>query len=700
MRRVRIGWALAACLLVSVACDQKKPAKKKGAEQAPIVQKYLPQPRTKRTTPEQYAPTRRVHKTPAALGVYAALREKDPHEWLGHQYMDGVQLRFQQFQQGPDAHKFALQLFDANASDGLSQLEEMLEKSPQPVAVIGHVSDKEAIAALKTYQSAKVLMLPVAAGSTELLANAGGQAYRITYADDYYARSIVALIKKKGWRRIVILSGPEPHAKYVAETAAEFALQSELEVLENQQATELEHADTLAKEMVVLKADVVLCVARNPLQALRLVRAFKEAGNKAPLVVSDGGAGQDFLAQMRSPSSPLFIATGFDPNSPRGQEFSKSFAAQYKRTPDLWAALAYDLAGLFIDGLNPREVIVTTFEQHLRDLTADEPFPGVTGEVYFDRSGQAVARPVHLLRWQGERFEKSGASMTAAERLVLFGAEPAPDKTGDGPKPTDDTPKPKPGGIHWYDSIADAMDAADESGKPILVDFYSITCVPCVRMEKTTWHAKNFAEAAKDWILLRVNLDKTPILSKIYKTPDLPVFGYWTSDGAEATRTGGYKSADEIVAEMKTMRGKVETLAKRIQVRRMRIEDPDDPGPQRDLAKYLKQHSAFVKAADAYENAQAAYFANENIQRGCLIYLDIIWCRSRANDLAGGRRACEEWFTKYPKSKNVGYAYWMAGTFSSRLGQKDKAKGYWKSLVAKFPADNLYVKRAKLALAR
>ncbi len=688
MRRGRIGLALAACLLTLGACDSqsksskttKTPKTRKPATTAAKTKKprTTPPPRT-RPTAKKSRKTKQptIHRQPGAIGVFAHLQPSDSSAWLGHQYLDGAQLHLQEFKRSPKSHQFDIHLHEADASKGLHALAGLFAKTPRPVAVIGHVDDKEALAAVERYQEAQVLMLPVAPGGNELLSRSG-MSYRITYSDGYYGRSLAALIKKK-WNSAVILAGPGAHARDVSETAADFGVSSGLAILERKTAENLEQAGPLAQELVAKNAEVTLVVSRNPKHVLALVKALKKANNKKPIVVSDGGAALDFIQGLREPSVETYVATLFDPTSSKGALFSKSFRKAYARPPDQWSALAYDLVGLFLQSLYPAEVSVNSFERHLRSLSAKNPYIGVTGKIFFNGKMQALARPVHLLNWSGSRFEQTKVALSDQEALDVQAGRAS---------------KPIPQTVAWHTSVRKALSAARRSKKPILVDFYSKSSLACKRMAENTWPAKAFRREALEWELLRIDLDETPLYVQIYGVEDLPALGYWTPQGAVAKMTKGVKSAPEMVAEMRENFTTVRREVDRFRRLKEAISNPNDAKAQVALASALYSSKAYLRAAGQYEVAQGTCFMNRDTPSGVQLYQWIIKARSRANDPSGGLRACQSWLKRHPKTKLIEYAYYMAGVFLARQGKRDEARKYWETLLENFPSDNYFAVKA------
>jgi thioredoxin-like negative regulator of GroEL len=83
-------------------------------------------------------------------------------------------------------------------------------------------------------------------------------------------------------------------------------------------------------------------------------------------------------------------------------------------------------------------------------------------------------------------------------------SDPVPAKE----KPTT-TPMPKQKDLHgfWNNDLNSALAESFRTKKPILVDFYGIWCPPCNLFNETVFPQKKFHEAAKKWVLLKMDAD-------------------------------------------------------------------------------------------------------------------------------------------------------------------------------------------------
>jgi len=85
------------------------------------------------------------------------------------------------------------------------------------------------------------------------------------------------------------------------------------------------------------------------------------------------------------------------------------------------------------------------------------------------------------------------------------------------------------------------LQAAKKDGKPVMLYFWSQTCYYCKQMEKNTLADKEIgAILDKDFYLLRINVEKSPDLAKLYQVKGYPSSWFLESSGKRIIEAPGY----------------------------------------------------------------------------------------------------------------------------------------------------------------
>jgi len=91
----------------------------------------------------------------------------------------------------------------------------------------------------------------------------------------------------------------------------------------------------------------------------------------------------------------------------------------------------------------------------------------------------------------------------------------------------------------WGASLPAALQAAQSSKKPLVVDFFATWCGPCKQLEET-WADPQVASALTRFITVKIDVDKQEQLAQQYKIEAMPTILFLAPDGKEKARQVGY----------------------------------------------------------------------------------------------------------------------------------------------------------------
>jgi thiol:disulfide interchange protein DsbD len=117
------------------------------------------------------------------------------------------------------------------------------------------------------------------------------------------------------------------------------------------------------------------------------------------------------------------------------------------------------------------------------------------------------------------------------------------------------TPIQKEAGIAWYRSFAEAQKVAQQTGKPIFIDFYASWCANCTAFKEETANNGQLNQALREKAIAVKLIDKEPDFEKFRMHPEhrqlkigLPYFAILTPDGSVTWSGTDYKATDKMVA--------------------------------------------------------------------------------------------------------------------------------------------------------
>jgi thiol:disulfide interchange protein len=114
--------------------------------------------------------------------------------------------------------------------------------------------------------------------------------------------------------------------------------------------------------------------------------------------------------------------------------------------------------------------------------------------------------------------------------------------------------------IQWAKDWPSAQKAAADSGKLIMVDFYTDWCGWCKRLDRDTFPNKTVVDAARNFISLRLNAEKEgrPLARK-HGVRGYPTIMFFDHTGKLVGRIGGYLKPAPFAATMKKILDKHKT---------------------------------------------------------------------------------------------------------------------------------------------
>lgn len=117
---------------------------------------------------------------------------------------------------------------------------------------------------------------------------------------------------------------------------------------------------------------------------------------------------------------------------------------------------------------------------------------------------------------------------------------------------------PAPPGVDWKSYSDDAVAAARQAGRPVIIDFYADWCLPCKELDRFTFRDPRVVEAAEDFITLKANLTQftSPPVEALrleYDIAGVPTVLFLDSEGREPAhlRVIGYLSGKRFHERMR-----------------------------------------------------------------------------------------------------------------------------------------------------
>jgi thiol:disulfide interchange protein len=107
------------------------------------------------------------------------------------------------------------------------------------------------------------------------------------------------------------------------------------------------------------------------------------------------------------------------------------------------------------------------------------------------------------------------------------------------------------GSVPWRTDLEYAKSEGSKERKPLLVYFTADWCGPCQHMKETTWADGRVAEALKDYIPVKIDVDDQPQVARMFGVRGIPRVQVMTAEGTLGQALTGAVSPEDMVNWLK-----------------------------------------------------------------------------------------------------------------------------------------------------
>jgi len=126
--------------------------------------------------------------------------------------------------------------------------------------------------------------------------------------------------------------------------------------------------------------------------------------------------------------------------------------------------------------------------------------------------------------------------------------------------------------VPWGNNLKQAIALASTNAKAIMVDFNAGWCGPCQEYKEHIFNTSDFADAARSFELVDVDVDEQSKLAISYGVQPIPDIWFLNSKGQPLMHVVGYDGKD-LIADM-----------------RQALDMAKQPAPQKPVAKEATDH--------------------------------------------------------------------------------------------------------------
>ncbi len=307
----------------------------------------------------------------------------------------GIELAVEEINSQPERQQRPLAIVwrddegDGQKASGIAQ--EFVD-SADVVAVVGHVNSGAMVSAAQVYDGHLTAVATTA--TSPALTGLSKWAFRVISSDSTNGLDIANFAGRLGRKRAAILYENNTYGRGLSDSFRR-AFRGDIVSMDPIAEGAEQSFEPFVSFYRQTRPDVIF-VAGTDASGLGFLKEVRRQRLEADLMGGDGWSG---LSVDTVRSQGVYAGVPFTAQDPRpeAQQFVAAFRRKFNMSPDNNAALAYDATRLLYEGAR-NGATRSEVREYVASLSADKPFKGVTGSIYFRPDGDPVGRGVVMTR--------------------------------------------------------------------------------------------------------------------------------------------------------------------------------------------------------------------------------------------------------------------------------------------------------------
>lgn len=339
------------------------------------------------------------------IGCSAVLSEEDDEAIHGRHLSQAVALAIEQANKRDDL-PFVVEMLlgdDKAQVEAAMAVAQQFIDDPQVLGVVGTMNSHTSLAVAPLFNQANLAQISPAASSPILTRYGYRTFFRVVPHDLYQGREAAQYaIKILGAQRIVIIHDNtafgEPLARAFQQTMA--TLGTRAMRYDGIQRGQVDFSDLVA-EVAAAQPDLIFFAVIEA-EGRHLARQLRQAGIRAIFFGTDGLKPSLFLATPDyQVEGPYHTSASTDVRiKPSAAAFAQAYAARYGELYSIYTAEAYDAANLLMAAC--ARAANLDRPAVLAEISQTRNFPGASGPITFDESGDRLNPQISIYRVSGQ----------------------------------------------------------------------------------------------------------------------------------------------------------------------------------------------------------------------------------------------------------------------------------------------------------
>ncbi|HPF16675.1 MAG TPA: ABC transporter substrate-binding protein [Thermotogota bacterium] len=286
----------------------------------------------------------------------------------------------------------------SNVAEGMKAAQYFVEQ--EVVAVIGHFNSSVALITAQIYDNNNTVYIAPCATTPFLMKDSYTKVFRTIPDDKQVIQNLFDFISNQGIQHVAVYYAEDDFGRGVADSAQSVASDYGIEIIDRTTIVHQNNFHRVMDRWRALDCEAVLIGATFD-RVKDQIKAIKQAIPDILILGTSSLDYPDYIPYLGKSAEGSIIPTHYKSlaTSQANQDFIYTFKQQFRKEPDMYAAIAYDTLMILKTALeratrqNENEKMGITLSETLLDIRR---YSGVTGTVYFNKNGEIEGDNIFL----------------------------------------------------------------------------------------------------------------------------------------------------------------------------------------------------------------------------------------------------------------------------------------------------------------
>src|SRR6056297_1751394 len=314
----------------------------------------------------------------------------------------GFQLALEEINAGGGINGRALKVLKADdkgsVAEGMKAAQYFIQQ--EVAAVIGHFNSSVALITAQIYDNNDTVYIASCATTPFLMKDSYTEVFRTIPDDKQVIQKLFDFISEQGIQKVAVYYAEDDFGRGVADSAQTVAQDYGIELVDRTTIVHQNNFDRVMDRWRALDCEAVL-IGDTFDSVKDQIKSIKQAVPDILILGTSSLDYPDYITYLGKSAEGSIIPTHYKSlaTSQANQNFNYSFKQQFRKDPDMYAAIAYDTLMILKTALeratreNTSDKTVINLSEALLDIRR---YSGVTGTIRFSKNGEIEGDNIFL----------------------------------------------------------------------------------------------------------------------------------------------------------------------------------------------------------------------------------------------------------------------------------------------------------------